>query len=102
VSPRVDRRGPRRFTTRGRVVPPAGVAQLAACRGRAAVRVKAGRRTISLRRARVRRDCTFASRVAFRRPRRFAGRARLRVRVAFLGNARLLPARSGWRTVRVR
>jgi hypothetical protein len=102
VSPRRDARGARRFTTRGRVIAPAGVPRALRCRGVVAIRFKAGQNTISVRRARLRRDCTFASRVTFRVPRRFAGRRALRVRVVFEGNARLLPARAAWRRVQVR
>ena len=74
----------------------------AGCRGTVTVRYKAGRRTISARRARVRRSCAFRSRVTFSVPQRFAGRARLRVRVRFGGNAALRPARSRPLAVRVR
>ena len=102
VSPRRDRSGPRRFTTRGRLVLPAGVAVADGCRGTVLVRVKAGRRTISARRAPVRPSCAFRSRVAFSDPARFAGRARLRVRVRFGGNAALRAARSRPLAVRVR
>ena len=102
VSPRADARGLRRFTTRGRLVPPAGVERADACRGSVTVRFKAGGRTISLRRARVRPSCAFRSRVTFSVRRRFAGRSRLRVRVRFAGNAALRPARARQRAVRVR
>ena len=102
VSPRRDRRGRRRFATRGRIVLPAGVAPAAGCRGTVTVGFKAGRRTISARRARVRPSCAFRSRVTFSVPRRFAGRPRLRLRVTFAGNAVLRPARSQPLRVRVR
>jgi hypothetical protein len=97
VTPRADRRGPRRFRARGRLVAPAG-----ACSGTVTVRYGAGRRTISARRARVGRRCRFSSRVTFREPRRFAGRRVLRVSARFNGSARLRPVSARSRTVRVR
>ena len=101
VSPRADRRGPRRFTTRGRLTRSGGL-PAGSCGGVASVRYQAGRRTISLRRARVRRSCRFVSRVTFRDPRRFFGWRSLRVRVRFEGNTRLRPARARPKRVRVR
>lgn len=98
VSPRVDRRGPRRFTTRGRVLS----SSAGACSGTVTVRYRAGRRTISSRRARVSRSCRFRSRVTFREPRRFFGRRTLRVAVRFNGNVRLRPASAKPRRVWVR
>lgn len=74
VSPRADTHGPRRFVTRGRLVG-------APCAGIVRVRFQTGRRTISVRRARVGGDCRFGSSVTFRLPERFAGRRRLRVTV---------------------
>ncbi|HEX2084623.1 MAG TPA: alpha/beta fold hydrolase [Solirubrobacteraceae bacterium] len=64
VVPRRDRRAPFRFATRGRVVPPRGVA----CGGGVvAVQVKQRGQTISTRRVRVRPDCSFAASVTFAR-----------------------------------
>jgi hypothetical protein len=102
VTPRRDRRPPYRFTTTGTVVPPAGVSRSAACRGRVAVQVKAGRNTISTRRARVTPSCRFRSVVAFGVRRRFAGRRALRFTVRFAGNAVLAARTAAPRTVRVR
>ena len=62
--------------------------------------VKARRRTISARRARVRGGCTFTSGVAFRERRRFAGARELRLTVRMLGDGGAQVARS--RTVRLR
>jgi hypothetical protein len=83
---RVTRRG-RRYRTSGRLVVPAGVDRLLACRGAVSVQVRAGRLTISTRRARLRPDCTFASRVGFARARR-----RLTFSVRFFGNTVLAGA----------
>ena len=101
VSPRADRRGPRRFRVRGRLSLPLAL-PAGSCAGTAAVRYQAGRRTISMRRARVNRSCRFTSRVTFRDPSRFFGRRTLRVRVRFAGNRRLRPASAEPRRVRVR
>lgn len=100
TSPTRDARGPRRFTTRGRIVLPAG-AEIR-CSGRAVVRYKAGGNTISSRAAPVRRDCRFSSSVTFRDARRFAGRPRLRVHVHFGGTATLAPVHARAIAVRVR
>ena len=79
---RVVRRRGRRYVTTGRVIPPAGVA---CAGGRVTVQVRAGRRTVSARHARLRAGCRFASRVRLR------GR-RLRFSVQFAGNEALTPA----------
>jgi hypothetical protein len=83
VTPSRDRRPPFRFVTRGRVVPPRGVA---CAGGVAAVQVKQRGQTISTRRARVRGDCSFRSAVTFAR------RARMTFHVRFGGNDLLTPA----------
>ena len=101
VSPRRRGRGLRIVTT-GRLGRPAGVTAEQGCRGRVSVQVKAGRRTVSTRRAAVDRRCEFRLRVTFRDARRF-GRARtLRVFVRFLGGERLRPVRAPAVTVRIR
>jgi hypothetical protein len=79
------------FTTTGSVVPPAGVSRTAGCSGWVTVQVKAGRSTISARRARVGTDCRFRSAVRFASRRRFGRRRVLRFLVSFGGNALLAP-----------
>jgi hypothetical protein len=101
TTPRRDRRRPWVFTTRGRVLAPAGM-RPTACRGRVSVTFKRGRRTVSSRRTRLRRDCTFRSRVRFGLRRRLAAPRRLRVLVRFEGNGALLPRRARTHHVRVR
>jgi hypothetical protein len=101
VSPRRDVRGARRFTTRVTLVPPRFVAARA-CGGSVSVQVKAGRRTISARRAHVGRDCRARSRVTFAAPRRFGRHRSVRFIVRFAGSEALLPARARPQNVRVR
>ena len=80
------------------------VAQARGCRGRVSIRVKARKRTISVRRPFVRhKTCRFASKVRFHRAKRRFGKAkRLTVRVRYGGNAVLTPAKTGVRRVRIR
>jgi hypothetical protein len=93
--PRRDRRRPFRFTVRGTLIPPPAVDRTRACRGRVAIRFKAGRRTVRLRRARVRTNCRYRARVRVRvRPRI------LRVKVRFRGNSVLRPRSARTRRVR--
>ncbi|MCW3012135.1 MAG: hypothetical protein JWO90_2539, partial [Solirubrobacterales bacterium] len=102
TTPTTDTRRPFRFTTTGALLLPAGTTRTTGCRGRVAVRVKAGTRTLSLRRVFLRRDCTFTSTVAFGQVRRFEGRRSLAVQVRFEGNDVLLPRAAATRTVAVR
>lgn len=100
VTPRRDARSPYRFVTTGRLALPSTLTKDQGCSGRVSVQVKAGKRTISTRRATLNGDCTFRSAV------RFAGRERVRRRrlkftVRYLGNEVLLPARAAPTTVRV-
>ena len=123
-TPKVERIRPYTFTTTGKVVPPPyctfagpagsarcvrllcppGATTLAyctkppVCTGTVRVRFKRLNRTISARRAALRTDCTYRSRVAFHSSRL---RGRLRVLVGFLGNGFLLPKRATTHTVRV-
>jgi hypothetical protein len=102
VRPRRDRRRPWVFRTRGRLLLPAGMSREQGCgSGRVSVRVRVRGRTISSRRARLRSDCTFRSRVRFRAGRRL-GRGRLRFVVRFGGNDAVAPVRARSRVVRVR
>jgi hypothetical protein len=90
VRPARDRVRPFRFRVRGKVLRPAGVSRSRGCRGRVAVRFKAGRKTVGFRRARVTRRCKYRTRVriaVLRRPRT------LRVLTRFRGNRSLKPRR---------
>lgn len=103
---KVNRRSgwPRAVTTSGHVRYPAGLSNAAACSGRVEIVLKSGSRTVSVRKAALRRPartCVFLSRVSFSQPRRI-GSSRLKVQVRFLGNRALLPRNAATRTVRIK
>jgi hypothetical protein len=102
ITPRRDRRRPYRFRARGKLVLPSFVTADYGCgEGVVSVQVKARGRTISTRRARLRSDCTFRSRVTFRAPRRFP-RGVLRFVARFEGNSNIAPLSARPRRVRAR
>jgi hypothetical protein len=97
VTPAIDRRRPFRFKVRGKLIRPPGVSRSRGCRGRVTIRFKAGRKTVRLRRTRVRSSCRYRARVRVslrRHPRT------LRVFVRFRGNAVLKPQSAPVRRVR--
>src|SRR3954468_6907895 len=102
LRPRRDRRAPFRFTTTGTIVPPPGTSRGAACKGHVTIQIKAGRRTISTREARVHPSCSFRSRTRFAGRRRFRGRRTLRLLVRFTGNAVAAPSSARSQPIRVR
>ena len=103
VTPGRDTRAPFRFVTRGRLRFPAAVpASLGCGDGVVSVQVKAGGRTISNRRARVRQDCRFASVVTFGSRRRFTRSGALRFTLRFTGNEVLKRSLAVARNVRTR
>lgn len=101
TTPRRDTDSPFRFRTTGRVTLPAGIRTADGCTGSVSVQIKAGTRTISTRRARLSRTCTYSSRVTFRGRSRFRGRRALTFQTRFTGNEVLLPRRSARITRRV-
>ena len=92
TTPRRDTTAPYRFTTTGRLRLPVGVTPGQGCRGTVTVQIKAGRKTVSTRRVRLRSNCTYRSRVTFRIRQRLRPRT-LRRTVRFGGNA-VMAARS--------
>ena len=101
TTPGRDRRAPYRFTTTGRLTLPAGVTAAQACRGTVTVQIKAGRKTVSTRRVKLRPNCTYRSRVTFRIPQRLRPRT-LRRTVRFGGNSVVSAASATRQTLRVR
>lgn len=101
LRPRRHRHVPAHFTVSGRVLLPAHASARSDCRGGVVtVQVKAGKNTISTRRAGLRRDCTYRLSVTFRARRRL-GRGHLRFTPRFSGNAALLAVRGRSATGRV-
>jgi hypothetical protein len=83
---RVSTAGRRLLRISARLLPPASVARRRACRGRATLTVRSGKRVAARKRLRVRRTCRIEATVSIRR------RAhRLRVALRFPGNAVLAP-----------
>ena len=72
-----------------------------ACSGTVAVTFKAGRKTVSTRRAKLSKACTYRSTVTFSVPRRLHPRS-LTVQARFAGTTVVKSARSKRSTVRVR
>ena len=97
ATPRRDRQRPFRFKVRGGLILPAGANPALACHGRVTIRFKAGRKTVRLRRTRVRSNCRYRARVRVR----VRSPRVLRVKVRFRGNSVLRPRSAPSRRVRV-
>ncbi|MGI8624312.1 MAG: cell wall-binding repeat-containing protein, partial [Solirubrobacteraceae bacterium] len=95
VRPKVDRKAPYRFTTRGTLKRPSGVSRSRGCKGsvRVTVKRKGHGKTLSSRRVKVRSSCKFTSKVTFKSRKRFGkgSKGTLRFTIRFQGNARLSP-----------
>ena len=100
TTPKRDTSAPFRFTTRGRLTLPGGVSQAIGCKGTVTVQVKAGKKTISTRRAKLSKTCTYRSRVTFRLPARLNPKS-LSVVTRFGGNDTLTPRSAKRGKVRV-
>ena len=100
TTPKKDTSAPYAFTTKGRISLPAGVSKAAGCTGTVAVTFKAGKKTISTRKAKVSKRCTFRSKVKFSIPSRLHPKS-LRVQSTFRGNAVLTSRASARKTVKV-
>jgi hypothetical protein len=83
--------------TRGRLRLPKGTGRRLCVKSTVAVQVKSGNRTVSMRRAPLRPDCTYRSSVTFTALGRLTGR--LTVTAQFMGNGRLLRQSASPRTV---
>jgi Ca2+-binding RTX toxin-like protein len=100
VTPIRDRRGPYRFRTRGTVSMPTGVTRTQGCRaGTVSVTVKRASRTISTRRVKLSKACTYSSTVRFASRGRL-GNGRLRITARFGGNSVLKARNASARRVR--
>lgn len=103
VTPRRDTRAPFRFRTTGRLRLPAAVpASIGCSEGVVSVQVKSVGKTISTRRAELRRDCSFSSAVRFATRRRFSRNGRLRFELRFAGNELLTRTAALRRSVQTR
>jgi len=87
VSPKSDRVGAARFTTRGKVTLPAAVQAADGCgRGVVTIKISAAGRTISTHRTVLKNDCTYKDTVTFRSRKRFGKAKELIVKTEFLGS----------------
>lgn len=87
VTPRKDARAPFSFRASGRVTPPSSVSKTLGCAdGIVAIQVKAGRKTLSNRRVKLTRSCTFSQSVSFRSRSRFASNGKLKFTARYAGN----------------
>ena len=103
VTPGRDTRAPFTFRTTGRLRLPVGVTPALGCsEGTVSIQVKAGAKTISNRRATLRRDCSFVSTVRFADRRRFTRSGRLRFTLRFTGNEVLNRSAAIARNIRTR
>jgi Ca2+-binding RTX toxin-like protein len=89
TKPKSDTSDPRTFTTSGKLTRPTGVTAGQGCKGKVTVTFKAGKATISTRTVKLKKNCTYTSKVTFEVPSRLAGK--LQVVVRYGGNAVLAP-----------
>jgi Ca2+-binding RTX toxin-like protein len=95
TSPKKDSTAPFTFRTKGTLSLPSGVTKAVGCKGKVTVTFKAGKKTISTRRATLKKSCAYSSKVRFTLPGRLHP-SKLRVAVRFGGNA-VLAAKSAKR-----
>ena len=100
TTPKKDSKKPFTFTTNGTISLPSGVSKAAGCSGTVAVTFKAGSKTISTRKAKVSKSCTYRSKVTFSLPSRLHPKS-LRAQATFRGNAVLVSRVSARKTVKV-
>ena len=100
VTPKRDARIPYRFTTSGTLTLTDNVTKAQGCSGQVSIQIKAGRKTISTRRAKLTSTCTYRSAVRFT-VRDRVRRGTLNVTVRYLGNDVLLPLRGRRQSVKV-
>ncbi len=101
ATPKRDLRSPYTFRTTGKVVLPPSVTPALGCKGVVAVTFKAGKKTISTRRVKVRSNCTYSAKVTFTIPSRLRPKV-LTIRAVYAGNGVVNRKTSKKITVRVR
>jgi Ca2+-binding RTX toxin-like protein len=94
VTPKKDKRGPFSFKATGRVTKSAAVSNALGCKGTVAVQVKAGSKTISNRRVKVKKNCTYSQKVTFKNRKRFSKNGKLKFTARFSGNGVLKASKS--------
>jgi Ca2+-binding RTX toxin-like protein len=100
VSPKTDKKPPFSFKTSGKLTLPDGVSADVGCVGRVTVRIKVNKKTISTRRVKLSKGCTYSSRVTFKKSQRITA-SKLRVFASFGGNAVLLSRSASTKKVTV-
>ena len=100
TKPKTDSKEPFTFTTKGRILLPAGVTAAAGCTGTVVVTFKAGNKKVSTRKAKVSDTCSYRSKVTFSLPARVDAN-KLSVRAKFRGNAVLTSRASKRSSVKV-
>jgi hypothetical protein len=90
VKPARDRRAPFKFAFSGRLTPPAALSGADVCTGNVQVRIRRGRTTVSLRRVKLRSNCTWSLTVGFSNRSRI-GRGNLTATASFLSNNLIAP-----------
>jgi hypothetical protein len=94
AKPTHDATFPYRYTFTGKLTIPSGISKSLACRGKVSVQIKNGKKTISNRRVKVSKSCSYRETVTFKVRRRVPGSGRLKATARFAGNATLKPKSS--------
>ena len=91
LKPKRDRTAPYAFTATGKLTLPAGASPAACASARASIQSKVGSKTISTRRGKVSKTCTFKIKVSFKKRARLGKTGVVKVTPRFLGNALVAP-----------
>jgi hypothetical protein len=85
---------PYRYTFTGKLTLPKGISRSVGCAGRVSVQIKNGKKTVSTRRAKLSKHCSYRQRVTFSVRSRLKAQGKLKVTVRFIGNKALKPKRA--------